>query len=103
MSQRDVVAEIRAAQPEVPFELRERVRLIAAAAPPERRGWFTRRRVFSVLIPVAAAVAVAVVVTRPTHPPAALQPFATDRALTPATVEGTPAHAKSATAPQTAN
>ena len=44
MSQRDVVAEIRAAQPEVPSELRERVRLIAAAAPPERRSRFTRRR-----------------------------------------------------------
>ena len=79
MSQRDVVAEIRAAQPEVPFELRERVRLIAAAAPPERQSRFTRRRIFAVLVPVAAAVAVAVVVTRPTHHSAVVQPFAVDQ------------------------
>jgi hypothetical protein len=76
MSQRDVVAEIRAAEIEAPAELRERVRLIAATAPPERRSPFTRRRLLSVLVPVAAAVAVAVVVTRPTnHPAAVVQPF----------------------------
>jgi hypothetical protein len=103
MSQRDVVAEIRAAQPEVPFELRERVRLIAAAAPPERQSWFTRRRAFAVLIPVAAAMAVAVVVTRPTHHSAVVQPFAIDRALTPATSEGAHAQLKAATVPGAAN
>ena len=37
MSQPDLVAEIRAAEVEAPAELRERVRLIAATAPPERR------------------------------------------------------------------
>ena len=83
MSQRDVVAEIRAAEIEVPSELRERVRLIAATAPPERRSgftpsWFTQRRRIALLIPVAAAVAVAAVVTRPTsHPAAVVQPFRT--------------------------
>ena len=94
MSQRDVVAEIRAAQPEVPFELRERVRLIAAAAPPERQSRFTRRRIFAVLVPVAAAVAVAVVVTRPTHHSAVVQPFAIDQAHTPATGVGGTAQLK---------
>jgi hypothetical protein len=99
MSQRDVVAEIRAAQPEVPFELRERVRLIAAAAPPERQSRFTRRRIFAVLVPVAAAVAVAVVVTRPAHHSAVVQPFAIDQAHTPATGEGGTAQLKAATVP----
>lgn len=101
MSQRDVVAEIRAAQPEVPTELRERVRLIAAAAPPERRSPLTRRRIFAVLVPVAAAVAVAVAVTRPTHHSAAVEPLATDRAqsLTTQTAEGGVAHFKAATVP----
>jgi hypothetical protein len=83
MSQRDVVAEIRAAEVEAPSELRERVRLIAATAPPERRSPFSRRRLLTVLIPVAAVVAVAVVTTRPTnHPAAVVQPFSTDLAPT---------------------
>jgi uncharacterized coiled-coil protein SlyX len=103
MSQRDVVAEIRAAQPEIPFELRERVRLIAAAAPPERQSRFTRRRVFAVLIPVAAAVAVAAVVTRPAHHAAVPQPFATDQAHTPGTVEGTARQSKAVAVPGAAN
>jgi uncharacterized protein DUF4349 len=88
MSQRDVVAEIRAAEVEAPAELRARVRLIAATAPPERRSLFNRRRLVAVLVPVAAAVAVAVVVTRPTnHPAAVVQPFRTDLAPT-ITAEG---------------
>jgi hypothetical protein len=101
MSQRDVVAEIRAAQPEVPFELRERVRLIAAAAPPERQNWFTRRRVFAVLIPVAAAAAVAVAVTRPTHHSAVVQPYAADQGqtLTHTPSEGAARQSKSAPTP----
>jgi hypothetical protein len=98
MSQRDVVAEIRAAQPEVPSELRERVRLIAAAAPPERRNPFTRRHLFAVLIPVAAAVAVGVIVTRPSHHTAAVEPFATDQALK-TTAEGGVAHQDATPAP----
>lgn len=64
MSQRDVVAELRSARFEAPEELRERVRLVAAAAPPERRSLFNRRNLFAVLVPVAAAAAVAVVATR---------------------------------------
>jgi Domain of unknown function (DUF4349) len=108
MSQRDVVAEIRAAQPEAPVELRERVRLIAAAAPPERRPFsrrslFSRRRLFAVLVPVAAAAAIAVVATRPTHHSAAVQPFPVDRALTnkldTQSSEGSVAHAKAAAVP----
>ena len=65
MSQRDLVAELRAARVEAPPQVRERVRLVAAAAPaPSRR--FTWRRAFVVAIPVAAAIAATVVITRPT-------------------------------------
>jgi hypothetical protein len=64
MSQRDLVAELRAARVEAPPQVRERVRLVAAAAPaPPRR--FTWRRAVVVALPVAAAVAAAVVLTRP--------------------------------------
>jgi hypothetical protein len=79
MLQRDVVAELRSARLEAPEELRERVRLVAAAAPPERRTPFTRRRVFALLVPVAAAVAVAVVVTRPSHNAAAPSPLTLEK------------------------
>jgi len=65
MSQRDLVAELRAARVEAPPQVRERVRLVAAAAPaPLHR--FTWRRAFVVAIPVAAAIAATFVVTRPT-------------------------------------
>src|SRR5437016_2596751 len=67
MSQRDLVAELRAARIEAPSAVRERVRLIAAAdaAPPRRLTW---RRALVVALPVAAAVAAAVVfTTRPAH------------------------------------
>ena len=96
MSQRDVVAEIRAAQPEVPSELRERVRLIAATAPPERRSPFTRRRLLTALVPIAATAAVVAVVTRPTQHPVAVAPFATDQALTTSTGEGAVVQSKAA-------
>ena len=43
MSQRDLVAELRAARVVAPPEVRERVRLIARSAAPPRR-MFTRRR-----------------------------------------------------------
>src|SRR5579871_1150833 len=56
MSQRDLVAELRAAHVVAPPEVRQRVRLIAAAAP-AARGRLTWRRAFVVLVPVAAAVA----------------------------------------------
>jgi len=64
MSQRDLVAELRAAHVDAPPEVRERVRLIAAGAPaPPRR--ITWRRSLVVLVPVAAALAATVVFTRP--------------------------------------
>ena len=55
MSQRDLVAELRAARVAAPPQVRERVRLIAATAelvPPRR---FLRRRSLVLLVPVAAA------------------------------------------------
>src|SRR6185312_10781592 len=64
MSQRDLVAELRAAHVEAPPEVRERVRLIAAAAPaPPRR--ITWRRALVVAVPIAAAVAATLVITHP--------------------------------------
>jgi hypothetical protein len=67
MSQRDVLAELHEARVAAPSEVRERVRLIAAAAPaPPRRG-LTWRRALIVALPVAAAVAATVVLTRPSH------------------------------------
>jgi hypothetical protein len=64
MSQRDLVAELRGARLAAPPHLREQVRMIAASAtPPAKR--FTWRRALVVALPVAAAVAAVVVVTRP--------------------------------------
>ncbi len=63
MSQRDLVAELRAARVAAPPQVRERVRLIAATAeavPPRR---FLRRRSLVLLVPVAAALAGAIVLT----------------------------------------
>src|SRR5665213_1459927 len=66
MSQRDLAAELRGARITAPSELRERVRLIAAAdTTPTRR--LTWRRVLVVALPVAAAVAATVVFTRPSN------------------------------------
>src|SRR3954447_7775277 len=68
MSQRDLVAELRAAHVDAPPEVRERVRLIAAGAPaPPRR--ITWRRSLVVLVPVATAVAATIVFTRPAKNP----------------------------------
>jgi hypothetical protein len=70
MSQRDLVAELRAARVEAPPEVRDRVRLIAAAAPaPPRR--FTWRRALVVAVPVAGAIAASIVFTRPSSQPSA--------------------------------
>jgi hypothetical protein len=70
MSQRDLVAELRAARIEAPSEVRARVRLIAAAdTTPVQRRTFTWRRALVVALPVAAAVAAAIVITRPSHSP----------------------------------
>ena len=67
MSQRDVLAELHAVRLEAPADLRERIRLVAAAdtTPPRRR--VTWRRAFVVAIPVAAVVAAAAVLARPSH------------------------------------
>lgn len=66
MSQRDLAAELRAARPTAPGYVREQVWLIAASAtPPQRRFTFTWRRALVVALPVAAAVAAAVIISRP--------------------------------------
>jgi hypothetical protein len=67
MSQRDLVAELRGARLAAPPELREHVRLIAAAGAGERGPRFTWRRALVIAVPLAAALAAAVVVTRPSH------------------------------------
>ena len=72
MSQRDLVAELQAARVTAPPEVRERVRLIAAGAPQAPRR-FTWRRALVVAVPVAAAIAAAVVFSRPSHEPVAVQ------------------------------
>jgi len=66
MSQRDLVAELRASRITSPDQVRERVRLIAAAdtRPPRR---FTARRALVIALPVAAALAAAIVFTQPRH------------------------------------
>jgi hypothetical protein len=66
MSQRDLAAELRGTRITAPSELRERVRLIAAADTTATRR-FTWRRALVVALPVAAAVAATVVVTRPSN------------------------------------
>src|SRR5690348_5600793 len=64
MSQRDLTAELRAARVVAPNHVRAQVRLISAAAtPPTRR--FTWRRTLVIALPVAAAVAAAVIVAQP--------------------------------------
>ena len=72
MSQRDLVAELRAAHVEAPPEVRERVRLIVAGAPapPRRMTW---RRALVVVVPVAAAIAATIVYTRPAKHPQAVR------------------------------
>ncbi len=68
MSQRDLVAELRAARIDAPPEVRARVRLIAAGdTTPGRPPTFTWRRALVVALPVAAAIAATIVVTRPSH------------------------------------
>jgi hypothetical protein len=57
MSQRDLVAELRAARTQAPVEVRERVRAIAAGAATPTSHRFVRRRSLVLLVPVAAAAA----------------------------------------------
>jgi hypothetical protein len=71
MSQRDLGAELRATRITAPPEVRERIRLIAATDTSARAPRFTWRRALVVALPVAAAVAATVVVTRPSHHPTA--------------------------------
>ena len=98
MSQRDLVAELRAARVEAPSEVRARVRLIAAAdTTPTQRRAFTWRRALVVALPVAAAVAATIVFTRPTHhtPPVPLGA----RSIVHGSVAIAPAQQKSAAVP----
>jgi uncharacterized protein DUF4349 len=99
MSQRDLVAELRAAQVGAPAEVRARVRLIAAAAPsPPRR--LTWRRALAVAVPVAAAVAASVVFTRPSHDEQTLAPqVRTTPAIAHGSVMATPSTAKELAVP----
>lgn len=93
MSQRDLVAELRAARVAAPVEVRERVRVIAAsAAEPSPTRRFLRKRSLLVLVPVAGALAGAIVLTRPSgHHPNALAER-TDKAATgSARVQAAPA------------
>jgi len=101
MSPRDVTAELRAARVEAPPELRERVRLIAAAAPAAPRTPILRpRRAWLVAaVPVAAALAAAgVVLTRSAPPNRAVQGEAL-RAQAPRTFATTPHGARAAAVP----
>lgn len=88
MSQRDLVAELRATRIAAPAEVRERVRLIAAADTSMREPRFTWRRALVVALPVAAAVAATVVVTRPSHQTAA--------PVVPTTIRSAVAHGSAA-------
>jgi hypothetical protein len=72
MSQRDLVAELRAARITAPPEVRERIRAIAATDTSSREPRFTWRRALVVALPVAAAVAAAIVFTRPSDHPTAV-------------------------------
>jgi hypothetical protein len=65
MSQRDLAAELRASRVPAPDDVRERVRLIAAGDTSTPSPRFTWRRAAIVALPVAAAVAAAIVFTRP--------------------------------------
>jgi Domain of unknown function (DUF4349) len=96
MSQRDLVAELRAARVEAPSQVRERVLLVAAPAPtPPRR--FRWRRAF-VALPVAAAVAAAVVLTRPSTNHSAAD---TERAVSHGAAAQTAPRAKAFAVPNT--
>jgi hypothetical protein len=98
MSQRDLVAELRAAHVEAPPEVRERVRLIAAGAPaPPRR--ITWRRALVVVVPIAAAIAATLVFTRPPkHEQTALDLAHRSGPVTIAPSVGATAHTPSAKA-----
>ncbi|MBA3842217.1 MAG: DUF4349 domain-containing protein [Actinobacteria bacterium] len=96
MSQRDLTAELRAARIAAPTELRDRVRLLAAAAEPSTSSRFTWRRPLVLVLPVAAAIVAAAVVisTRPSGETTAADGVTTAleaqaRSAAPATANGT--------------
>jgi Domain of unknown function (DUF4349) len=89
MSQRDLGAELRATRITAPPEVRERIRLIAASDTSVRAPRFTWRRALVVALPVAAAVAATVVVTRPSH-------HATAVPLVPTVIRSAVAHGSAA-------
>ncbi len=96
MSQRDLAAELRAVRVTAPTEVRERVRLIAANAEPTPPRRFLRRRSLVLLLPVAAALAGAIVLTRPSSQshraaPALGSTVARAQATAPGVVHGAPA------------
>lgn len=101
MSQRDLVAELRAARIEAPANVRAHVRLIADAdtTPPRRR--VTWRRSLVVVLPIAAAVAATIVVTRPTHHNAVQRGAAVERATAPSATDQTFGAQKAVPAPST--
>lgn len=102
MSQRDLVAELRAAHVEAPPEVRERIRLIAADAPtPPRR--ITWRRALVVVVPVAAAVAATVVFTRPANHPRAQLELNTPARIAPTAGAATDKAAKPFAVPSAKN
>jgi hypothetical protein len=69
MSQRDLTAELRASRIVAPAEVRDRVRQIAATDSGPAAPRFTWRRALVVALPVAAAIASAVIFTRPADQP----------------------------------
>jgi hypothetical protein len=95
MSQRDLVAELRAARIPAPAEVRERIRAIAATDTSSREPRFTWRRALVVALPVAAAVAATIVVTRPANHVTAIPvetAIADQAAKLAPQVHGSPAH-----------
>jgi hypothetical protein len=73
MSQRDLVAELRGARIVAPAHVREDVRqIVAGASTPPRR--FTWRRALVLAVPAVAAVAAAVLITRPSSDQSATPP-----------------------------
>jgi hypothetical protein len=90
MSQRDVLAELRAARITAPAEVRERVVALAATAPraPRRLTW---RRSLAVVVPAAAAIAAAVVFTRSSSHPVAVTTISSEGAVRAAGAAPVPA------------
>ncbi|HEV8103406.1 MAG TPA: DUF4349 domain-containing protein [Gaiellaceae bacterium] len=78
MSQRDLVAELRGTRIVAPVHVREHVRQIVAGAatPPRRVTW---RRALVLAVPAVAAIAAAVLITRPSSDHTATPPTPVER------------------------